>query len=123
MALSVWEYIRQRTADAVLAGCRDALDILERQDQAAVMWSAAKALRQQLNEASRASGPPTGAQPNNPSSQIPASPAQQRPPLPATLPTASAPAASRTPSVPANSATVQNPERRKAGRPRKEVFG
>ena len=85
MALSVWEYIRQRTADAVLAGCRDALEMLERQDQGAAMWGAAKALRQQLNEAQERDGHPNGPHGNN-STRPPqnhSAPPQQRPPSPA----------------------------------------
>jgi len=123
MALSVWEYIRQRTADAVLAGCRDALEMLERQDQGAAMWGAAKALRQQLNEAQRGGGHTNGGHGNNssPPSQNHSAPAQQRLPSPPAPPAPSA--INRTPAPPAISAHPQNPERRKVGRPRKEVHG
>ena len=33
MSLSVWDYIRQRARDALMAGFQDALDQIERQDQ------------------------------------------------------------------------------------------
>ena len=32
MPLSIWEYIRERTKDAVLAGMQDAMDIVEQGD-------------------------------------------------------------------------------------------
>ena len=37
MPLSLWEYIRERTKDAVLAGFQDAMDIVERHPAAANM--------------------------------------------------------------------------------------
>jgi hypothetical protein len=108
MAISVWEYIRRRTADAVLAGCRDALELMESQDQGAAMWSAAKALRQQLHDAKAGNGGATSSQHHS----APAS--HDNAATPATQP-----AQHSYPSAPTGSV----PERRKVGRPRKEVHG
>jgi len=108
MAISVWEYIRRRTADAVLAGCRDALELMESQDQGAAMWAAAKALRQQLHDAKAGNGGATGSQHHSASA----------PNDNAATPTTQ-PGQHSLPSMPAGS----DPERRKVGRPRKEVHG
>ena len=51
MSLSLWEYVRRRTCDAVLAGVQDALDHLEGQDQAQLIFAIAKTLRRRLHEA------------------------------------------------------------------------
>lgn len=106
MAISVWEYIRRRTAEAVLAGCRDALELMESQDQGAAMWAAAKALRQQLHDAKAGNGHgsqhSSAAAPNDNGATSPTPLTQQS-----------------FPSVP----TGDIPERRKVGRPRKEVHG
>lgn len=61
MNFSVWEYMRRRTCDAVLAGVRDALEQLETQDQAAAIFQAARQLRQKLQE-SQAAKPGNGQQ-------------------------------------------------------------
>ena len=132
MALSVWEYIRRRTADAVLAGCHDALDMMETQDQGATMWAAAKALRKQLNEAQARIAPANGGNGGNGSpapptthNHAPPTPVRAASPTPvpnsaATLPAPLSPqystSASTTPAAP-------TAERRKVGRPRKEVHG
>lgn len=108
MAISVWEYIRRRTADAVLAGCRDALELMESRDQGAAMWAAAKALRQQLHDAKAGNGGAIG------SPQHSASTPHDNAATPTTQPSQHS-----MPSMPASGV----PERRKVGRPRKEVHG
>jgi hypothetical protein len=50
MSLSVWDYVRRRTCEAMLAGFQDALDYLERQDQAQLMHAAAKNFRKRMHE-------------------------------------------------------------------------
>ena len=50
MSLSIWDYVRRRTCEAMLAGFHDALDYLERQDQALLINAAAKSLRNRLHE-------------------------------------------------------------------------
>ncbi len=136
MALSVWEYIRRRTADAVLAGCHDALDMMETQDQGAAMWAAAKALRKQLNEAQARIAPANGGNGGH-GSPAPAASQNHAPPTPVRAPSPSSMTYSasptppqlppqRTPSAPpVSAATPAAPteERRKVGRPRKEVHG
>ena len=48
MPLSIWEYLRQRTRDAVLAGFQDALDIAEQADTEGSQHDAAKRLISKL---------------------------------------------------------------------------
>lgn len=48
MPLSIWEYLRQRTRDAVLAGFQDALDIAEQADTEGSQHDAAKRLVSKL---------------------------------------------------------------------------
>jgi len=48
MPLSIWEYLRQRTRDAVLAGFQDALDIAEQADTEGSQHEAAKRLVSKL---------------------------------------------------------------------------
>lgn len=48
MPLSIWEYLRQRTRDAVLAGFQDALDIAEQADTEGSQHDAAKRLLAKL---------------------------------------------------------------------------
>lgn len=48
MAFSIWEYLRERTRDAVLAGFQDALDIAEQGDTEGSQHAAANRLRQRL---------------------------------------------------------------------------
>ncbi|RIK76991.1 MAG: hypothetical protein DCC67_13210 [Planctomycetota bacterium] len=130
MSLSVWDYVRRRTCEAMLAGFQDALDHLERQDQAQLMHAAAKSFRKRLNElphngngsgsgnhadAASAGSSQTGAQ----------APARPKPPAPQhgqqqSLPGVAGPPAP-VPSVPP--ASSQPPQHRGPGRPRKEVHG
>src|SRR6516165_5497718 len=44
MPLSIWEYLRQRTRDAVLAGIQDALDVAEQGDTEGSQHDAARRL-------------------------------------------------------------------------------
>ena len=48
MPLSIWEYLRERTRDAVLAGFQDALDIAEQGDTNGSQHAAATQLRTRL---------------------------------------------------------------------------
>lgn len=48
MAFSIWEYLRERTRDAVLAGFQDALDIAEKDDTEGSQHSAARRLGSRL---------------------------------------------------------------------------
>ena len=48
MPFSIWEYLRERTRDAVLAGIQDALDIAEEGDAAGGQHQAAKRLWSRL---------------------------------------------------------------------------
>ena len=135
MALSVWEYIRRRTADAVLAGCHDALDMMETQDQGATMWAAAKALRKQLNEAQTRIAPANGGNGGNGGNGSPAPPTTHNhaPPTPvrAASPTPMPNSAAKLPAPLSPQYSTSAPttpvaptaERRKVGRPRKEVYG
>ena len=61
--LSIWEYLRQRTRDAVLAGFQDALDVTEQNDQADSEYEAATKLRRRLGAASALALPGRSAQP------------------------------------------------------------
>lgn len=48
MAFSIWEYLRERTRDAVLAGFQDALDIAEQDDTEGSQHAAARRLGARL---------------------------------------------------------------------------
>lgn len=48
MAFSIWEYLRERTRDAVLAGFQDALDIAEKDDTEGSQHAAARRLGARL---------------------------------------------------------------------------
>jgi hypothetical protein len=48
MAFSIWEYLRERTRDAVLAGFQDALDIAEKDDTEGSQHAAASRLGTRL---------------------------------------------------------------------------
>jgi hypothetical protein len=61
MAFSIWEYLRARTRDAVLAGMHDALDIAEQGDTNGSQHLAAKQLASRLN-ATEARGLPEPSQ-------------------------------------------------------------
>ena len=50
--VSIWDYLRQRTRDAVLAGFQDALEVTEENDHADSEYEAAKKLRHRLGAAS-----------------------------------------------------------------------
>jgi hypothetical protein len=49
--MSIWDYLRQRTRDAVLAGFQDALEVAEQNDQASSEYEAATKLRTRLGAA------------------------------------------------------------------------
>lgn len=130
MSLSIWDYIRRRACEATLAGFQDALDYLERQDQAQLMHAAAKSFRKRMHElphngngngsgnhadAASAGSSQTGSQ----------APAQPKPPATQqgqqqSLPSMAGPPASAPSAPPASS---QPPQHRGPGRPRKEVHG
>src|SRR5262245_55089935 len=46
--LSVWDYLRQKTRDSVLAGFQDALDVVEQDDHGHAHHQAAQKLRDRL---------------------------------------------------------------------------
>ncbi len=46
--ISIWDYFRQRTRDAVLAGMQDALEVAEQNDQASSEYEAAMKLKSRL---------------------------------------------------------------------------
>lgn len=129
MSLSIWDYIRRRASEATLAGFQDALDYLERQDQAQMIHAAAKSFRKRMHELPNNGGngngnhsehpsgtaAPTGGPPHIKPQQpaLPHSPQQQLPGMvgmPAAVPNSSP-------------APAQQTEHRKPGRPRKEVNG
>ena len=49
MPFSIWEYLRQRTRDAVLAGFQDALDVAEQDDTEGSQHDAARRLVAKLS--------------------------------------------------------------------------
>jgi hypothetical protein len=50
--VSIWDYLRQRTRDAVLAGFEDALEVAEPNGQASSEYEAARKLRHRLEAVS-----------------------------------------------------------------------
>ena len=48
---SIWDYLRDRTKSAVLAGFQDALDVVEQDDQGSSEYQAAQRLRERLSNA------------------------------------------------------------------------
>ena len=48
MPLSIWQYLRERTRDSVLAGFQDALDIVEQDDTEGSQHDAARRLASRL---------------------------------------------------------------------------
>jgi hypothetical protein len=120
--LSVWEYLRRRTAEAVLAGFHDAFDYLERQDQPQAIHAAAKAMRRRFQgQLEVPSGPKPDASPA-PHQATPQQPTPHAPTpggAPVGLPQPSTNGKPAAPNGPANAAT----QRRRPGRPRKEVHG
>jgi hypothetical protein len=59
MAFSIWEYIRGRARDAVLAGFDDALDAVEQDDADGRQHGKADELRAKLNPPKELPAPPT----------------------------------------------------------------
>jgi hypothetical protein len=49
MAFSIWEYLRERTRDAVLAGMQDAMDIVEQDDTSGSQHAPARQLASRLS--------------------------------------------------------------------------
>ena len=110
MSLSLWDYVRRRSCEAVLAGVQDALDQMERQDQSQSIHAAAKTLRRKLQEACGNGG-------NNPKSE-------SQPLFEKSTPEVRPPAIiSSAPPAPAQSPQHDNNTRRPPGRPRKETHG
>lgn len=125
MNLSVWDYLRRRTAEAVLAGFHDAFEYLERQDQPQAIHGAAKAMRRRFQEQLEGpGGPKPEPNPQQPASQ-PSAPQAPAPHMPAP---GSAPTGMPQPSTNGKPATAAGQlssatQRRRPGRPRKEVHG
>ncbi len=109
MSLSLWDYVRRRSCEAVLAGVQDALDQMERQDQSQLIHAAAKTLRRKLQECGN------GGNNSKPESQ----PLFEKPTPEVRPPASVAPA----PTVPAQPPQLDNNIRRPPGRPRKETHG
>jgi ribonuclease E len=135
MSLSIWEYVRRRACEAMLAGFHDALDCLERQDQAQLIHAASKSLRKRLNEMAHNGGNGNGGNGNgnggngNGGHGPGAGGQQSNNSAGAAAPTLAAPtAANKPPQQPQNGpAPAPGPspptQHRKVGRPRKEVHG
>ena len=56
--VSIWDYLRQRTRDAVLAGFQDALEVAEQNDQGGSEYEAARKLRHRLAAMAAREAPP-----------------------------------------------------------------
>ncbi|MDZ4779945.1 MAG: hypothetical protein SGJ19_06815 [Planctomycetia bacterium] len=137
MSLSIWEYVRRRTCEAMLAGFHDALDCLERQDQGQLIHAASKSLRKRLNEMAHNGGNGNGNGGNGPGNggnanggHGPGAAGQQSTTSAgAAAPALAAPHAAnkphhQSPHGPAPApGQSPSPEHRKVGRPRKEVHG
>lgn len=114
MGLPIWNYIRRRACEALLAGFQDALEFLEHQDQPQAIHSAAQSIKRRLHdfdEAQRA-GNRTENSPSQPALQ---DQRQSVSPKPNGSPQTGTPS-------PQNQ-SQQNAPRRGPGRPRKEVHG
>lgn len=114
MGLPIWEYLRRRACEALLAGVQDAFDFMERQDQPQAIHAAAQLLRrrvQDFEDVLRTGGRPDNSpvQPALPDHRPAALPQKTNNPSPANL----------RPAQPAS----QDAARRGPGRPRKEVHG
>ena len=126
MSLSVWDYIRQRARDALMAGFQDALDQIERQDQPQLIHAAARQMKKRLHESAALSGNggPSG---NGSNSQTPTPPdpkSSNAIPASQTSPPNSAPAPSgRTSGETSLNSHSEQSQRRGPGRPRKETHG
>lgn len=128
MSLSIWDYIRRRACDATLAGFQDALDYLERQDQAQLMHAAAKSFRKRMHELPHTGGNGNGngngggnhpeVASGTPSPAGGPSPARPKPPVPQHSQQQQVPGL-----IGAPPASSQPPQNRRPGRPRKEVHG
>jgi hypothetical protein len=132
MSLSVWDYVRRRTAEAMLAGFQDALDYLERQDQAQLMHAAAKSFRKRMHELPNSGGNGNGNHSeaaSGGSTQVAGQPpAKPKPPAPQhsqqqTLPDLLGPAVPAAAPQHASPGPSSQQQHRGPGRPRKEVHG
>lgn len=65
MAFSIWEYIRERTRDAVLAGIQDAMDIAEQGDTDGSQHGKASELTSRLNAPKQLAAPSMNGEPTN----------------------------------------------------------
>ena len=117
MNLSVWEYLRRRTAEAVLAGFFDAFEYVERQDQSQAIHAAAKGLRRRLHDQPDASGA------NQNSANSAPQPAAANTQAPAVSPSNLAPPPVNGKPTAGSLLPNQAAQRRRPGRPRKEVHG
>lgn len=117
MTLSIWDYLRRRACEAVLAGFHDAFEYLERQDQPQPIHAAAKAFRRRFQEQPDAIGSSksdSAANPHAPSSTT-STPNSGQPGGAQPSPHGKPPHA--------DSAGNAQAQRRGPGRPRKEVHG
>ena len=133
MPLSIWEYLRERTRDAVLAGFQDALDVAEQGDTNGSQHAAATQLRTRLGAPETTQLPTPSVNGEARAEDSPELPAQvvarKAPPRPAEDPSfddelesrlddAAAPQNGR--QRPSQARQQGDPPRRRRGRPRKD---